>query len=84
MRIKQGPNPAAATVFVNWLASKEAQEIWEREMLEMSLRSDVPHQVPEYVTPRPGVTYSVDAADREQYFAYGADARAALQQLLGR
>jgi ABC-type Fe3+ transport system substrate-binding protein len=84
MRIKNGPNPAAATVFVNWLASKEAQEIWEREMLEMSLRSDVSHQVPEYVTPRSGVAYPVDAADREQYFTYGADARAALQQMLGR
>jgi ABC-type Fe3+ transport system substrate-binding protein len=84
MRIKNGPNPAAATVFVNWLASKEAQEIWEREMLEMSLRSDVPHQVPDYVTPRPGVSYPVDAADREQYFNYGAEARSALQQLLGR
>ena len=31
-RIKNGPNKAAA-VFINWIASKEAQEIWEREML---------------------------------------------------
>jgi ABC-type Fe3+ transport system substrate-binding protein len=32
-RIKNGPNPKAAAVFINWIASKEAQEIWEREML---------------------------------------------------
>ncbi|HEY7065034.1 MAG TPA: extracellular solute-binding protein [Chloroflexota bacterium] len=84
LRIKNGPNPNAAAVFINWMASKEAQEIWEREMLETSLRTDVSHQVPDYVIPKPGIQYPVDAADPEQYFKYGADARAALQQLLGR
>jgi ABC-type Fe3+ transport system substrate-binding protein len=84
MRIKNGPNPKAAAVFINWMASKEAQEIWEREMKETSRRTDVAHNVPEYVIPKPGVQYPVDAADPEQYFKYGAEARTALQQLLGR
>jgi ABC-type Fe3+ transport system substrate-binding protein len=84
MKIKNGPNPNAAAVFINWLASQEGQEIWEREMMEMSLRTDVAHQVPEYVIPKAGVEYPVNAADVEQYFKYGLQARAALQEMLGR
>ena len=84
MKIKNGPNPNAAAVFINWMASKEGQEIWEREMMEMSLRTDVAHQVPEYVIPKAGVEYPVNAADVEQYFKYGLQARAALQEMLGR
>ena len=84
MKIKNGPNPNAAAVFINWMASKEGQEIWEREMMEMSLRADVAHQVPEYVIPKAGVEYPVNAADVEQYFTYGLQARAALQEMLGR
>jgi hypothetical protein len=53
-------------------------------MKETSLRTDTAHNVPEYVIPKPGLQYPVDAADPEQYFKYGAEARAALQQLLGR
>ena len=53
-------------------------------MMEMSLRTDVAHQVPEYVIPKAGVEYPVNAADVEQYFTYGLQARAALQEMLGR
>jgi ABC-type Fe3+ transport system substrate-binding protein len=84
MKIKGGPNPNAGALFINWIASKEAQEIWEREMLETSRRTDVAHNVPEYVIPRPGVEYTVDATEPEQFFGYGAQAREALQQMLGR
>ncbi len=84
MKIKNSPNPNTAAVFINWFASKEAQEIWEREMLELSLRKDTTSGVPEYIIPRPGIQYSVDATTPEQFFAYGAQARERLQQLLGR
>ena len=53
-------------------------------MMETSRRADMSHQVPEYVIPRPGVEYTVDATEPEQYFGYGAQARDALQQMLGR
>src|SRR5207248_7847961 len=53
MRIKGGPNPDAAAAFVNWFASRDGQEMWEREMLEVSMRTDVPHTAtPEYIRPR--------------------------------
>jgi ABC-type Fe3+ transport system substrate-binding protein len=84
MKVKGGPNPKAGALFINWLASKEGQEVWEREMMETSRRTDMSHQVPEYVIPRAGVEYTVDATEPEQYFGYGAQARAALQEMLGR
>ena len=59
--VKGAPHASAATVFVNWFASKEGQEIYAREMLEPSLRTDVRQDlVPDYVTPRPGVKYDMD------------------------
>src|SRR5262245_20284748 len=51
MKIKNGPNPNAAVVFLNWFAGKEGQEVFEREMQQTSLRTDVAHNVPEYVIP---------------------------------
>jgi len=66
-KLKGSPNPNAGTVFVNWFASKEAQELYEREVMEVSLRTDVSHNVPDYVVPKPGVTY-IDTYDPEYYF----------------
>ena len=52
------PHPAAATVFLNWYASKPGQETYSRRMLEPSMRRDVDvDTVPDYVKPKPGVTY---------------------------
>ena len=53
-------------------------------MMETSRRTDAGHQVPEYVIPRSGVEYQVDAADPEQWFGYGTQARNVLLEALGR
>ncbi|HZR99950.1 MAG TPA: extracellular solute-binding protein [Chloroflexota bacterium] len=83
-KIKNGPNPNAAAVFMNWFASKDAQEMWEREMMETSLRTDVPHQVPDYVIPKPGVSYTIDDYNPDYFFSKRAPAIAKITDLLGR
>jgi iron(III) transport system substrate-binding protein len=56
--LRNSPNPNAAAVFVNWLASRQGQEIYSRVMMERSLRNDVSDQgIPEYTLPQPGVKY---------------------------
>lgn len=55
---KGAPHPNAATVFINWYASKPGQEAYTRTMLETSTRTDVEvAQVPDYVKPKPGTKY---------------------------
>jgi iron(III) transport system substrate-binding protein len=81
-KIKSGPNPNAGILFVNWFASHDAQEIYEREVLEYSTRADVSHNVPDYVIPKPGVTY-IDTYDPEYYFQQ-TEGLERLQALLGR
>ena len=78
------PNPNAAAVFINWFASKEAQEIFERENLETSMRTDVSHKVPDYVIPKPGVEYPIDDYDPDYFFTKRAPIISRLQQILGR
>lgn len=39
--LKNGPNPNAARLFINWLVSKEGQEIMSRRLLRVSQRKDV-------------------------------------------
>lgn len=60
MLVKNPPHPNAAQLFVNWLGSKEAQTIYETQMMETSLRADISTQLPEYVRPKQGVAYPVD------------------------
>src|SRR5262249_8506270 len=38
MRVSNGPNPNAGALFLNWFLTRDAQLMWEREMLETSLR----------------------------------------------
>jgi len=83
MKIKGSPNPNAAVLFINWYLSKEGQSIWEREMLETSLRTDLPHNVPDYIIPKPGVQY-VDVYDPEFYFGHRLAAEAKVAEILGR
>jgi len=59
--VKNSAHPNAAQLFVNWYATQEAQTIYERDMMEASLRKDVTGtNVPDYIRPKPGATY-VDA-----------------------
>jgi iron(III) transport system substrate-binding protein len=83
-KIKDGPHPRASALFMNWFASREAQALYEREALEMSLRTDTPHQVPDYVMPRAGIAYPVNDYDPDYFFNERVPAIARLQELLGR
>ncbi len=58
----KAPNPNAARVFVNWMASKEAVEIYSRNFGSVSLRTDVDESFinPESI-PKPGGDYIDDA-----------------------
>jgi len=61
MLIKNAPHPNAAQLFANWFGTKEAQTIYETEMMETSMRQDVTGtNVPAYVRPKKGVAYPVD------------------------
>lgn len=60
IRIFKGsiPHPNGAIVYVNWLLSKEGQEIYTRAIKEPSLRTDVGAEgIPAYLLPRSGVNY---------------------------
>ena len=53
MLIKDAPHPNAAQLFANWFGSKEAQTIYEAQMMETSLRTDVSGtNLPDYVRPQ--------------------------------
>lgn len=57
----KAPNPNAARVFVNWMASKEALEIYSRSYESVTLRTDVDESFlnPDAI-PKPGVDYIDD------------------------
>jgi ABC-type Fe3+ transport system substrate-binding protein len=42
--IKNHPHPNATKVFVNWLLSKEGQEVWTKEVSQPTRRWDVDAQ----------------------------------------
>ncbi len=52
-------HPAAAKLFVNWLASKEGLEIWSRATLTSPTRNDIDEAsfLPPAIIPRPGTKY---------------------------
>ena len=84
MKIKDGPNPSAAAVFLNWWASRDAQEMYEGAVQEMSLRTDVSHKVPDYIVPRAGVEYRYNAYDPDQHYNSTLPTTSALQEIIGR
>lgn len=52
------PHPHAARVFVNWIVSKEALEIYSRAEGRATLHADVDESfLPPEVIPRPGINY---------------------------
>lgn len=81
--LKDAPHPNAATVLVNWLASKEGQEIFARFVGRPSRRIDVNVKVPEWLYPKPGLNY-IDTMDYEYYVKKRPDVVKNLIQLLGR
>lgn len=54
----KAPNPNAAKLFINWLASKEGQTIYSQAVVSLSLRTDVPRDwAPDYITVEKGRKY---------------------------
>jgi ABC-type Fe3+ transport system substrate-binding protein len=85
MLIKNAPHPSAAQLFANWFASKEAQTIYETQMMETSLRTDVSGtKVPDYVRRKEGVAYPVNDYSYEHYSKIRVPAVEALQRELQR
>lgn len=85
MLIKNAPHPNAAQLFANWFASKEAQTIYEAQMMETSLRTDISGtNLPDYVKPKPGVAYPVDDYSYEHYSKIRVPAVEMLQKELQR
>jgi hypothetical protein len=57
----RSPNPKAAQVFVNWIASKEALEIYSRNYAQATLRTDVDESfLDPHLVPRAGGSYPDD------------------------
>ena len=55
MLMNKAPHPAAATVFINWLLSRDGQTGWTRAVNDLSRRLDVPSDnVPAYRMIKPG------------------------------
>ncbi len=58
----QAPHPNAARVFVNWMATREALEIYSRSYKSATLRNDVDESfLDPRAVPRPDVSYPDDA-----------------------
>jgi iron(III) transport system substrate-binding protein len=85
MLIKNAPHANAAQLFANWFAGKEAQTIYETQMMETSLRTDITGtNLPDYVKPQPGVAYPVDDYSYEHYSKIRVPAVEMLQKELQR
>lgn len=74
----KAPNPNAAAIFVNWLASKEALELYSRGYSTATLRSDVDQSfLDPRLIPKPGVQYQ----DEMELQTVGADRRDASKEI---
>ncbi len=58
MLINKAPHPNGATVFLNWVLTKEGQTYWSKAMDHVSKRVDVPtDHIPSYVIPPPDAKF---------------------------
>jgi ABC-type Fe3+ transport system substrate-binding protein len=82
--MKDSPHPDGAIVLLNWLASKEGQEIVSRTVDQPSRRVDVQlDDVPSYLYPKPGVKY-LDTYSHDFYTKKRPEVMKVLANLLGR
>ena len=80
----KAPHPNAATVFINWMASKEAMEIYSRDNGVATLRNDVDESFLDPRTvPRPDVKY-VDDTDADWVASGRIEAGNKVRELLKR
>lgn len=81
--INKRPHPNAATVFVNWLLTKEGQTVWSRAMEYASNRLDVPtDHLPSYVLPKSGRKYWISYYEKDVHRA--DEEERVLKELFGR
>jgi iron(III) transport system substrate-binding protein len=82
--LKDAPHPNAARILVNWLASKEGQELFSDVSEWPSRRVDVSMKgLPEYLFPKAGVKY-LDNFDYNFYTEKRPETSKKLIELLGR
>lgn len=56
--LETAPNPAAARLFANWIATREGQEVWHRADQTPSMRTDLDDAwAPSHTIPKPGLKY---------------------------
>lgn len=81
--LDQAPHPNAARVFVNWMASKEAGEIYGRALKMVPARTDVDvaRFFPAETIPKPGVNY-FDVYDYEFTTVTNAESRRRMREIL--
>jgi len=80
--LNQAPHPNAARVFVNWIASREALEIYSRARHEPTTRNDIDESfLRAELIPRPGVDY-FDSASWE-FLESREKVKQLLKELLG-
>jgi ABC-type Fe3+ transport system substrate-binding protein len=80
---KRAPHPNAAIVFLNWYASQQGQQIYATQMLEPSLRVDVPTTgMPQYAIPVAGAKY-LDQYEPEFYLNARTQVEADVKTALG-
>jgi iron(III) transport system substrate-binding protein len=80
--IDNAPHPNAAKVFVNWIASKEGNEVFNRAMGTVPTRKDIVADfVPPDIIPKEGVQY-FDTYDWEFTVTKKEQVRARMKELL--
>jgi iron(III) transport system substrate-binding protein len=80
--IANAPHPNAAKVFVNWIASKEGNEVFNRAMGTVPTRNDIVADfVPPEIIPKEGVQY-FDTYDWEFTVTKKEQVRARMKELL--
>jgi iron(III) transport system substrate-binding protein len=80
--VDNAPHPNAAKVFVNWIASKEGNEVFNRAMGTASTRNDIDESyLPPEIIPREGVQY-FDTYDWEFTVTKKEKVRARMKELL--
>lgn len=56
--MNRAPHPKAAQLFINWMASREGQEVWHRAEKTVSIRTDLANEwAPPYTVPKKGANY---------------------------
>jgi iron(III) transport system substrate-binding protein len=82
---RNAPNPNAAKLFANWIASKEGLDVYARSRGRSPTRNDIDERsfLPAASIPRPGETY-FDTAEWELTVTKKEKIRARMKELVGR